>query len=177
MLFDLKGKRKRLVQVVTWGSPILFGGSLVLFGRQQRQRRPDRRDHRAMAASYQRRLREPGSGRKEGGPLELPRASRRGSRSSRRLQPRGLADRLRCADRQLTRQGKQAVLETITAWERYLKLKPKKPDAAHGPVRGDRIRSDAGIRQVGEDAGDRHARATNANSYFQLAHFAYRAVR
>ena len=32
MLFDLKGKRKRLVQVVYVGLAILFGGGLVLFG-------------------------------------------------------------------------------------------------------------------------------------------------
>ena len=32
MLFDLKGKRKRLVQVVYLGLAILFGGGLVLFG-------------------------------------------------------------------------------------------------------------------------------------------------
>ena len=32
MLFDLKGKRKRLVQVVYVMLAILFGGGLVLFG-------------------------------------------------------------------------------------------------------------------------------------------------
>src|SRR5687768_16367349 len=32
MLFDLKGKRKRLVQVVYVTLAILFGGGLVLFG-------------------------------------------------------------------------------------------------------------------------------------------------
>ena len=32
MLFDLKGKRKRVVQVTYLGLAVLFGGSLVLFG-------------------------------------------------------------------------------------------------------------------------------------------------
>src|SRR5206468_2078665 len=31
---------------------------------------------------------------------------------------------------QLSDKGQQAVVETVSAWERYLKLKPKKPDAA-----------------------------------------------
>jgi hypothetical protein len=32
MLFDVKGKRKRMIQVVYVILAILFGGSLVLFG-------------------------------------------------------------------------------------------------------------------------------------------------
>ena len=76
---------------------------------------------------------------------------------------------------QLTDKGQQAITAAAHAWERYLKLKPKKPDAgtaqfaalAYGALQD----YDAAVK-----AQEIAAKARpSANSYFQLADFAYRA--
>jgi tetratricopeptide (TPR) repeat protein len=77
----------------------------------------------------------------------------------------------------LTDRGQQAIVEVSQAWERYVKLKPKKVDAnaaafaalAYGALQdyGKAVRT----QQMAVDA------RPSANGYFQLADFAYRAGR
>ena len=156
MLFDLKGKRKRVVQVTYLALAILFGGSLVLFG---------------TGSSVSGGLIDAITGNNGGGANSAFQDQVDRTRKAVRVNPKSAQawlDLTRAefnfaaspdgsdADTgQLTDAGKQAVLETINSWERYLKLKPKEPDAATGPVRRDRIRRDPGLPQGGEDAGAR----------------------
>jgi tetratricopeptide (TPR) repeat protein len=76
---------------------------------------------------------------------------------------------------QLTDKGQSAVIETANAWERYLKLKPKKPDAGTAQF----VALAYGALQEYNRAVKTQQIATrakpNANSYFQLADLAYRA--
>jgi tetratricopeptide (TPR) repeat protein len=174
MLFDLKGKRKRLVQVVYLGLAILFGAGLVLFGVggssgglidafkggggdastsafddlvQRAERKAARRPHDPEAQ------------------LEVVRAQFNLASS-----PAGSdADTGALTDR-----GQQAIIEVSQAWERYLRLKPKKIDPsaasfaalAYGALQDYRraVRTQAAAMKV----------RPSANGYFQLADFAYR---
>jgi len=176
MLFDLKGKRKRLVQVVYLGLAILFGGSLVLFG---------------TGSSVSGGLIDAITGNGNGGTSDVFEKQVQDARKAALRTPKSeqawlvlvradfnLAASPTGSDAQtgqLTDKGKQAVLETVTAWERYLKLKPKKPDA--GTAQFAAIAYGA-VQEYGKSVKTQ-AIATrarpNANSYFQLADFAYRA--
>ena len=131
MLFDLKGKRKRVVQVTYVGLAILFGGSLVLFG---------------TGSSVSGGLIDAITGNNGGGSTSAFQDQVNRTRKAVRTNPKSqqawldltraefnLAaspDGSDSSSGQLTDKGKQAVLATIDSWERYLKLKPKNPDAA-----------------------------------------------
>ena len=155
MLFDLKGKRKRLVQVVYLGLAILFGGGLVLFG---------------VGGSVSGGLIDAFTGNGGGGSTSAFRTrsnapSRRAARNpqdpSRPGSPScapqfNLASSPEGSDAQTGaahRQGAAGDLEVAQAWERYLKLKPKKLDPSAAAVRRARLRRAAGLRQGGQDAG------------------------
>src|SRR4051794_6043802 len=131
MLFDLKGKRKRVVQVTYLGLAVLFGGSLVLFG---------------TGSSVSGGLIDAITGNNSGGTSNVFQAQVERTKKAVAANPKNKQawlDLVRAEFNyaastdgsdpqtgQLTDKGKQAVLETVSAWERYLKLKPKKPDAA-----------------------------------------------
>ena len=133
MLFDLKGKRKRLVQVVYVMLAILFGGGLVLFGvggnvsgglvDAFRGSGGGGADNSAFTDARR-------AGRAPGG-AQPGRARRRGSRCVRAQF--NLASSPAGSDAEtgaLTDRGQQAVIEVTQAWERYVKLKPEKIDAS-----------------------------------------------
>ena len=175
MLFDLKGKRKRLVQVVYLGLAILFGGGLVLFGvggnvsgglvdafkgtgSADTTVFSDRVE-RAEAAA-ERRPRDADAW------LEVVRAQLSFAQS-----PEG-SD---AETGQLTDKGQQAIIEVTEAWERYLRLEPEKVDAnaasfaalAYGALQD----YDKAVKSQRLSVEAR----PSANGYFQLADFAYRA--
>lgn len=129
MLFDLKGKRKRLVQVVYVILAVLFGGGLVLFGvgsnvqgglidafsgggsdagsqfssdeakRYERQLQVDPKNERAWAGLARARYNVAATG--------------------------GNFDR---NTGQFTEGATKDLEKSVEAWERYLKLEPRKPD-------------------------------------------------
>src|SRR4051794_3458202 len=127
MLFDLKGKRKKMVQVTYVALAVLFGGSLVLFG---------------TGSSVSGGLIDAITGNNSGGGGSVFQDQVDRTKKAVRANPKSeqawldltraefnLAaspDGSDTGSGQLTDKGKQAVLETINAWERYLKLKPKK---------------------------------------------------
>jgi tetratricopeptide (TPR) repeat protein len=176
MLFDLKGKRKRLVQVTYLALAILFGGSLVLFG---------------TGSSVSGGLIDAITGNSSGSSTSVFKKQVDDARKAVLRNPRSeqawldlvradfnLAASPEGSDTQtgqLTDKGKQAVIEAATAWERYLKLKPKRPDAgtaqfaaiAYGALQ--EYRKSVKTQTIATKA------KPNANSYFQLADFAYRA--
>ncbi len=177
MLFDLKGKRKRLVQVTYLMLAVLFGGGLVLFGV---------------------------GGNVSGGLIDAFRGNSGGSadnsaftdvadRAQRRVARNpddpdawiavvraqfNLASSPAGSDSttgSLTDRGQQAVIEVTQAWDRYAKLKPKKID----PSGAASAALAFGALQDYDKAADIQELALEArpspNGYFQLADFAYRA--
>jgi tetratricopeptide (TPR) repeat protein len=175
MLFDLKGKRKRLVQVVYLGLAILFGAGLVLFG----------------VGGASGGLIDAFKGGGGGGGTsafsdQVERAERTAVRRPR--DPEAWLDVVRAQFNlaastegsdaetgQLTDRGQQAIIEAAQGWERYLRLKPKKVDA-----------SAAGFAALAYGALQDYDKAVetqelsvkarpSANGYFQLADFAFRA--
>jgi tetratricopeptide (TPR) repeat protein len=173
MLFDLKGKRKRVVQVSYVGLAILFGGSLVLFGTGSSVsgglidaitgnkggstsvfQDQVNRTQKAVQTSP----------KSEQAWLDLARAQFNLAASAEGADPK---------TGQLTTKGRQAVLDTITAWERYLKLHPKRPDSGTAQFAALAY----GATQDYKDAVKTQALAAkgrpSANSYYQLAQFAY----
>ena len=177
MLFDLKGKRKRLVQVVYVMLAILFGGGLVLFGvggnvsgglvDAFRGNGGGEADTSAFTDAVERAQQQ--VARNPDNPaawVALIRAQFNLASS-----PAG-SD---AESGQLTDRGQQAVVEVTQAWDRYAKLKPEKIDAnaatsaalSFGALQD--YAKAARIQQLAAEA------SPNANSYFQLADFAYRA--
>ena len=174
MLFDLKGKRKRVVQVTYVGLAVLFGGSLVLFG---------------TGSSVSGGLIDAITGKSNGGATSAFQDQVNRTRAAVRANPKSeqawldltraefnLAASPEGSDSdtgQLSDKGKQAVLATIDAWERYLKLEPKKPDAATAQFAAIAY----GATQAYNKAIKTQALAAKArpssNSYYQLAQFAY----
>jgi tetratricopeptide (TPR) repeat protein len=176
LLFDLKGKRKRVVQVTYVALAILFGSSLVLFG---------------VGGNVSGGLIDAFRGGDGGGSNSVfadgvERAERRARRNPDdpnaqlaivRAQYQ-LASSTEGSDAEtgaLTDRGQQAIVAMTQAWERYLKLKPKKIDAnvaafaalAYGALQDYPKAYRTQRRSV-------EARPS-ANGYFQLADFAYRA--
>jgi tetratricopeptide (TPR) repeat protein len=175
MLFDLKGKRKRLVQVVYVMLAVLFGGGLVLFGvggnvsgglidafkgtgSADTSAFTDR-----VEAAEQRAARQP---RNPEAWIEVVRAEISLAQS-----PEG-SD---AETGELTDRGQQAIVQVAEAWERYLRLEPEKIDGnaaafaalAYGALREYDKAVEAQRRSV-------EARPS-ANGYFELARFAYQA--
>jgi tetratricopeptide (TPR) repeat protein len=176
MLFDLKGKRKRLVQVVYICLAILFGGGLVLFG---------------VGGNVSGGLVDAFKG--GGGDAQtsqfsdlVERAERRAAQNPRN--PEAWLDVVRAQFNlasstegsdaetgQLTDRGQQAIIEVAQAWERYLRLKPKKVDASAATFAA----LSYGALQEYDKAVETQQLSVesrpSANGYFQLADFAYRA--
>jgi tetratricopeptide (TPR) repeat protein len=176
LLFDLKGKRKRVVQVTYVTLAILFGASLVLFGVGGNVsgglidafRGGDGGDSNSAFADI------------------VDRAERRVARNPDDPEAQlavlraqfQLASSPEGSDAEtgaLTDRGQQAIIEISQAWERYLKLEPKKIDAnaaafaalAYGALQD----YDKAVRTQRLSVETR----PSANGYFQLADFAYRA--
>lgn len=176
MLFDLKGKRKRLVQVVYVTLAVLFGGGLVLFG---------------VGGNVSGGLVDAFRGGGDGGTTSafsdiVKRAERRAARNPDDPEAQlallraqfNLASSTEGSDAEtgaLTDRGQQAIVEVTQAWERYEKLKPKKVDAsgagfaalAYGALQ--EYDKSVKVQEASVDA------RPSANGYFQLADFAYRA--
>jgi tetratricopeptide (TPR) repeat protein len=174
MLFDLKGKRKRVVQVTYLGLAVLFGGSLVLFG---------------TGSSVSGGLIDAITGNNSGGSNSVFQQQVDRTQKAVRANPKSeqawldltraefnfaaSPDGSDAESGQLTDKGQQAVLATIDSWERYLKLRPKKPDAgtaqfaalAYGATQD--YKSAVKTQRIAAKA------RPSANSYYQLAQFAY----
>jgi tetratricopeptide (TPR) repeat protein len=177
MLFDLKGKRKRLVQVVYVTLAILFGGGLVLFG---------------VGGNVSGGLIDAFRGGNGGGDTTsafddvVNRANARAARNP--DDPAAWAAVVRAqfnlasspagsdpSTGALTDRGQQAVVEVSQAWKRYERLKPKKVDpsaAAFAALAFGALQDYDEAVQIQEAA--LKARPS-PNGYFQLADFAYRA--
>jgi tetratricopeptide (TPR) repeat protein len=174
MLFDLKGKRKRLVQVVYLGLAILFGAGLVLFGVGG--------SSGGLIDAF-----KGGGGSADTSAFDdlLQRAERKAARNPK--DPAAWLEVVRAEFNlasspagsdgetgQLTDKGQQAIIEVSQAWERYLRLKPKKvdPSAATFAALAYGALQDYG-KAVRTQALAMKSRPS-ANGYFQLADFAYR---
>jgi tetratricopeptide (TPR) repeat protein len=176
LLFDLKGRRKRLVQVVYVMLAILFGGGLVLFGVGGNvsgglidafRGGNGSADNSAFTDVVERAQRQ--AARNPNDPdawIAVVRAQFNFARS-----PAG-SDATTGA---LTDRGQQAVIEVTQAWERYEKLKPKKIDPngassaalAYGALQD--YDKSVEIQQLAVEE------QPSPTGYFQLADFAYRA--
>jgi hypothetical protein len=174
MLFDLKGKRKRVVQVSYVALAVLFGGSLVLFG---------------TGSSVSGGLIDAITGNNGTGSSNVFEDQVKTTKEKIRANPQNqqawldlvraefnLAASSEGSDQQsgqLTDKGRQAVLETVNAWQHYLKLKPKKPDAATAQFAA---LAYGATQQYGKAVRTQRIAARtrpSASSYFQLAQFAY----
>ena len=168
MLFDLKGKRKRLVQVVYLGLAILFGGGLVLFGAgsnvsgglidaftgngggSSTQRLPATRSN----ARERRRRAQPAR-------PEQALARRRARRSSTsRPRPTGSDAQTGAAHRQ----GRAGGLEAVAGLGALPEAEAEEARSERGAVRRARLRRAAGLRQGGQDPGDRARRRGRART-------------
>jgi tetratricopeptide (TPR) repeat protein len=174
MLFDLKGKRKRVVQVSYVGLAILFGGSLVLFG---------------TGSSVSGGLIDAITGNNGGGSTSVFQDQVNRTQKAVRTNPKSqqawldltraqfnLAaspDGSDAKTGQLTNTGKQAVLDTISSWERYLKLHPKKPDAATAQFAALAYGATQDYKKAVKTQALAAKGRPSANSYYQLAQFAY----
>ena len=174
MLFDLKGKRKRVVQVTYVALAVLFGGSLVLFG---------------TGSSVSGGLIDAITGNNSGGSTSAFQDQVNRTRAAVRANPKSeqawldltraefnLAASPDGSDPetgQLSEKGKQAVLETINSWERYLKLKPKKPDAATAQFAAIAYGATQDYRKAVKTQALAAKARPSSNSYYQLAQFAY----
>lgn len=175
MLFDLKGRRKRLVQVTYVALAILFGGGLVLFG-------VGGNVSGGLIDAFR------GSGSADTSAFDdlVERAERRAARNPR--EPEAWLDVVRAEFNlasspqgsdaetgQLTDRGQQAIIAVAEAWERYLRLDPEKIDSSAASFAGLAY----GALQDYDKAVDTQRLAVearpSANGYFQLADFAYRA--
>ena len=163
MLFDLKGKRKRLVQVVYVTLAVLFGGGLVLFGVGGNGGNTNSAFTDIVERAERRAARSPEDPEAQ---VALVRAQFNLASSTEGSDPETGA---------LTDRGQQAVVEVTQAWERYEKLKPDKIDAsgaafaalAFGALQD--YDKAVEVQQLSVEA------RPSANGYFQLADFAYRA--
>jgi tetratricopeptide (TPR) repeat protein len=177
MLFDLKGKRKRLVQVVYLGLAILFGGGLVLFG---------------VGGNTSGGLIDAFKGGGGGSSSDsafndvIVKAERRAARNPQDPEARlavvraqfNLAASPAGSDAQtgaLTDKGQQAIIEVTQNWERYLKLHPKKIDPSGATSAA---LAYGALQEYGKAVKAQKASVKerpSANGYFQLADFSYRA--
>ena len=173
MLFDLKGKRKRVVQITYVALAVLFGGSLVLFG---------------TGSSVSGGLIDAITGKNGGGGGSVFKDQVDRTRQAVRANPRSqrawldltraefnLAASSDGSDQsgQLTETGKEAVLGTVTAWERYLKLKPRKPDAATAQFAALAYGATQDFGNAVKTQEIAAKARPSAASYFQLAQLAY----
>src|SRR3954469_4448882 len=176
MLFDLKGRRKRVVQVTYVALAIIFGGSLVLFG---------------TGSSVSGGLIDAITGNNSGGDNSVFDDQVNTARKAVRANPKSERAWLELTraefnlaaspegsdpnDGTLTDKGKTAVLETVASWERYLKLKPKKPDGATAQFAALAYASTQGYADAVKTQRIATEARPSSNSYYQLAQFAYAA--
>jgi len=174
MLFDLKGRRKRVVQVSYVGLAILFGGSLVLFG---------------TGSSVSGGLIDAITGNNSSSSTSAFQDQVNRTQKAVRLNPKSqqawldltraqfnLAASPDGSDAntgQLTSKGQQAVLATIDAWERYLKLRPRKPDAGAAQFAALAYGATQDYKSAVKTQALAARARPSANSYYQLAQFAY----
>jgi tetratricopeptide (TPR) repeat protein len=174
MLFDLKGKRKRVVQATYVCLAVLFGGSLVLFG---------------TGSSVSGGLIDAITGNNGGGGQSVFQDQVDRSRKAVRVNPknkRAWLDLTRAEFNlaaspdgsdaktgQLSDTGKEAVLETISSWERYLKLHPKKPDAATAQFAALAYGATQDYQSAVKTQEIAAIGRPSANSFYQVAQFAY----
>jgi tetratricopeptide (TPR) repeat protein len=175
MLFDLKGKRKRLVQVVYVMLAVLFGGGLVLFGVGGN-----------VSGGLIDAFKGTGSADTTAFTDRVETAERRAARQPENPEAWlevvraeiSLAQSPEGSDAEtgeLTDRGQQAIVQVAEAWERYLRLEPEKIDGnaaafaalAYGALREYDKAVEAQRLSV-------EARPS-ANGYFELARFAYQA--
>jgi tetratricopeptide (TPR) repeat protein len=175
MLFDLKGKRKRLVQVVYLGLAILFGGGLVLFGVGGN-----------VSGGLIDALKGTGSANTSAFSDQVERAERQAAAKPREpavwlavLRAQfNLASSPEGSDAetgQLTDRGQQAIIEVAQAWERYQRLKPEKIDASGAAFAALAYGALQDYDKAVETQDLSVRSRPSANAYFQLADFAYRA--
>ena len=175
MLFDLKGKRKRLVQVVYVMLAVLFGGGLVLFGVGGN-----------VSGGLIDAFKGTGSADTSAFTDRVERAERLAARQPRNPEAWlevvraeiSLAQSPQGSDAEtgeLTDRGRQAIVQVAEAWERYLRLEPKKVDGnaaafaalAYGALQ----EQDKAVEAQRQSVEAR----PSANGYFELARFAYQA--
>jgi tetratricopeptide (TPR) repeat protein len=177
LLFDLKGKRKRLVQVVYLMLAVLFGGGLVLFGVGGN-----------VSGGLIDAFRGSGGGEADTSAFTdvVDRAERRAARN-----PDDPAAQIALVRAQfnlasspvgsdaetgaLTDRGQQAVVEVTQAWERYEKLKPKEVDASGASFAALAFGALQDYDKAAEIQEASLEARPSANGYFQLADFLYRA--
>jgi hypothetical protein len=178
MLFDLKGRRKRLVQVVYVGLAVLFAGGLVLFGvggnvsgglvDAFRGGGGDANSGQFTDLAEQAQRRAARNPRNEDAWLAVVRAQFNLASSTEGSDPE---------TGQLTDRGQQAIIEVVQAWERYLRLKPDEVDAS---AAGFAALSYGALQEPGKAVRTQELSVEarpSANGYFQLADFAYKAGR
>ena len=177
MLFDLKGKRKRLVQVVYVGLAILFGGGLVAVRRgQQRQRGPDRRVPGGNGGGSTTSAFDDVVNRANAAPRATPKRGGLGRCHTRGVQPRLLARGLRPRDGAAHRRGPAGGGRGSPGLEA---LREAEAEEA-GPRRARRSQRSPTARCRTTTRRSRSRRSApksrpSPNGYFQLADFAYRA--
>src|SRR3954447_12611223 len=175
MLFDVRGRRKRVVQVVYLGLAILFGASLVFFG---------------TGSGVNGGLFDAFTGG-DGGSSNVFTDQYNKARQQARVSPRNpaaqvavvrasynLAASTEGSDQEtgaLTDKGQAAITAAAAAWERYLRLKPKTLDAGSAQFAA---LAYGALQDYSSAAKAQRVAATerpSANSWFQLADFYYRA--
>jgi tetratricopeptide (TPR) repeat protein len=174
MLFDLKGKRKRVVQVTYVILAVLFGGSLVLFGTGSGVSgglidaitgNGSSTANSAFTDQVERtREAVQKNPKSEQAWLDLTRAEFNLAASPDGSDPN---------TGQLNDTGKQAVLETINAWERYIKLRPKKVDAATAQFAALAYGATQDYKKAVKTQQLAVKSRPNPTGYYQLAQFAY----
>ena len=179
MLFDLQGRgRRNVVRIVYLWLAILMGGGLILFGI--------------------------GTGVQGGGLLDIfsgdgsdttaqvSRAEKRANRAVRqnpqdvaawadlaraRYQTAGLGENYDSATNTFTDAGREKLATAATAWQRYLALEPRKPDAALARLMAAAY-SETGLDQPAEAAAAMEIvteQDPSASAYGALAQYAYLA--
>lgn len=176
MLFDLKGRRKRVVQVTYVILAILFGGSLVLFGTGSGVSgglvdaitgNSGNAENTAFQDQVDDARKDVAANPKNAEAWrDLARAEFNLAAS-----PEGSDEETG----QLNDTGRQAVLESINAWERYLKLKPKRVDAATARFVALAYAATNDYDKAYETQAFAVKGRPNPNDFYQLAQFAYAA--
>jgi tetratricopeptide (TPR) repeat protein len=177
LLFDLKGRRKRLVQVTYVILAILFGGGLVLFGVGGN-----------VSGGLIDAFRGDGGGGADDSAFTdvVERAERRAARNP--DDPEAWVAVVRAqfnlasspvgSDAEtgsLTDRGQQAVIEVTQAWERYERLDPRQVDASAASFAALAYGALQDYDKAVEIQEQAIAARPSPNGYFQLADFAYRA--
>ncbi len=175
MLFDVRGRRKRVVQVVYLGLAILFGASLVFFGTGSGVNGGLFDAFTGGGGGSSSVFTDQYNKARERARV-APAAPRRRPRWC--VPPTTWPPRRRAPTRRPGRsvdKGQAAITAAAVAWERYLRLKPKTPDAGSAQFAA---LAYGALQDFPSAAKAQRVAATerpSANSWFQLADFYYRA--